>query len=98
MESIFSSSTGSYRVCSIIRSSKVDHAIQACEGSASTLAVMGVKLLLSEDVSTILHVEDVSGILGWSAWLPNGRQRMMLPRKRRRPWRCKQSLCGGEMR
>ena len=39
---------------SVVGTPKVDHAVEACKGSASTLPVMWIEFLLGQDISAIL--------------------------------------------
>ena len=45
---------GTHSMRSVIGASKMDHAIEAGERSASTLTMMLVEFLLGQDVSTVL--------------------------------------------
>lgn len=60
-----------YRVGSILSTVEMNHAIDTGERRATTLVTVGVKLLLSEDITTVLAKYGVSkNSPGVCAWIP----------------------------
>lgn len=47
-------------MCFVSGAAKVNHAVEAGEGRASTLIPMRVELLLREDVATVLEIANTS--------------------------------------
>lgn len=47
-------------MCFVFGAAKVNHAVEAGEGRASTLIPMRVELLLREDVATVLEIANTS--------------------------------------
>ena len=75
----------SYRMCLVIRASKMCHAIQTRKFSSSTLTAMSIELLFGQDVPAALCKDDCALVGGLSALMPN-RERCV-PHRRRKPYR-----------